>query len=73
MGSELVECYAGFRYPERPVALTWQGERLEIDQIVAEWRDPEGKHFRVVTLSGQLFDLYYIEMYDQWQINPIAP
>lgn len=73
MGSELVECYAGFCYPERPVALTWQSERLEIEQIMAEWRDPEGKHFRVLTSSGQLFDLCYIEMYDQWQVSLIAP
>ena len=38
---ELVECHSGFTYAERPVALTWEGQRLEITRILAEWHSPE--------------------------------
>ena len=27
---ELVECHSGFTYADKPVALTWEGRRLEI-------------------------------------------
>ena len=28
--TELVECHSGFSYAEKPVALTWEGQRLEV-------------------------------------------
>ena len=43
MGDELkdlVECHSGYEYAERPVALHWQGQRLEIESVEAEWRIP---------------------------------
>ena len=46
MGDELVECHSGYAYAERPVALVWEGERLEIEAVEAEWRIPGGKRFR---------------------------
>lgn len=44
-----VECYSGSQYAERPTALTWEGERLEITAIVKRWRRPEERCFRVRT------------------------
>ena len=79
MGS-LVECLSGFTYADRPVALTWQGRRLEIIAIRAEWRSPEGKHFRVSTKDGLEFELSYCETDqktpegtsgNQWQITQL--
>ena len=68
---ELVECHSGFSYADRPVALTWQGQRLEIIQILAEWRTPEKKLFRVRTTEGREFELAYSPATDEWQIkNP---
>jgi putative sterol carrier protein len=68
--SMLVECRSEHEYAERPVALTWEGQRLEISQIVARWRSPGEKRFRVRTADGRLFDLTYYEAADEWQINP---
>lgn len=70
MGDELVECHSGFAYAERPVALRWQDERLEIDLIEAQWRTPQGKYFRVRTQDGQIFVLCYAEQSDEWWIQP---
>ncbi|HQF63224.1 MAG TPA: hypothetical protein PLT26_12040 [Anaerolineaceae bacterium] len=69
--SDPVECHSGFEYAERPIALTWEGQRLEIAAIESTWRIPGGKCFRVSTANGQTFELFYGELYDEWRINPI--
>jgi len=66
-----VECHSGFEYAERPVALHWEGERLEITAIESQWRIPGGKGFRVRTRDERRFELFYGELYDEWRINPI--
>ncbi len=74
MGDELkdpVECHSGYEYAERPVALHWQGQRLEIEAVEAEWRIPGGHCFRVRTANGRKFELFYGELYDEWRINEL--
>ena len=53
--TRVVECHSGYTYAERPRAFTWEGERLDIETILAEWQTPESKHFRVITKQGQTF------------------
>ena len=67
--SELVECHSGFAYADRPLALTWEGRRLEITRILAEWRTPQENHFRVRTSDGREFELAYSQTMDEWQIK----
>jgi hypothetical protein len=67
--SDLVECHSGFEYAERPVALRWEDQRLEIQSVDAEWLIPGGKCFRVTTQDGRCFELFYGELYDEWRIN----
>ncbi len=74
MGNELntpVECHSGYAYAERPTALHWQGQRLEIIEIEAEWRAPGGRCFRVRTLGNHRFELIYNEKDDEWKINEL--
>ncbi len=68
----LVECHSDFVYAERPTTLIWQGERLEVESILAAWRIPEGRRFRVRTRNRLLFELTYREAEDEWQIQPIT-
>jgi hypothetical protein len=68
---ELVECHSGFTYADRPVALTWEGRRLEIARILTEWRAPERNHFRVRTTDGREFELVYNLAMDKWQIETL--
>ncbi|NMC79682.1 MAG: hypothetical protein GYA59_10015 [Chloroflexi bacterium] len=67
--NSLVECYSGCEYAERPTALIWQGERLEIAEILKQWRQPGERCFRVRTQDDRLFELAYDESLDQWRIN----
>lgn len=66
-----VECHSGYEYAERPTALRWEGQRLEIAEIQDQWRIPGGKCFRVRTEDDRVFELFYGELYDEWRINPL--
>ena len=67
--TEIVECHSGYEYGERPIALTWKGERLEVTTILDRWRIPGGKCFRVETRDEQVFEITYVELYDEWRIH----
>jgi hypothetical protein len=66
---ELVECHSDYEYAEKPVALTWKDQRLEISEIIERWRIPGAICFRVGTTDGQIFELFYGELYDEWRIH----
>jgi hypothetical protein len=67
--SDLVECHSDHEYAEKPLALTWKGQRLEIAGILSQWRIPGARCFRVSTQDGQIFELFYGELYDEWRIH----
>ena len=68
---DAVECRSDSEYAERPLAIFWQGRRMEIAEIVASWRGPDEKGFRIKTVEGTAFDLAYHEIPDEWHIQPI--
>jgi hypothetical protein len=65
--TDQVICRSDNEYAGRPVALYWQGQRLEVEKVLAQWRVPEGKCFRVSAL-GQVFELVYHDASDDWLI-----
>lgn len=65
----IVECHSGYEYAERPIALWWEGERLEVEAVEQQWRTPEGKWFRVRVVNGRVFRLRYLESEDEWNIQ----
>ncbi len=69
MTEELVECHSGFTYAERPIALRWEDQRLEIEEIEDMWRIPGGRRFRVRVQDGRIFELFYGELYDEWRVH----
>jgi hypothetical protein len=69
--SDPVECHSGYAYAERPIALHWEGRRLEVEQVEADGRIPAGRRFRVRTRDGRIFELLYAELSDEWRINPV--
>jgi hypothetical protein len=71
MAQALVECHSGYIYAERPIALRWEDQRLEITEILARWRIPGGHCFRVSVNDGRVFELFYGELYDEWRISLI--
>jgi hypothetical protein len=67
-----VECRSDYTYAQRPSALTWEGRRREVAEVLSEWRAPGGKSFRVRTVDGAVFGVTYVEQFDEWQIQLIG-
>jgi hypothetical protein len=65
----VVECQSGHTYAERPKAFYWEGVRFEIQRIAAQWRAPDGRHFKVITTQGRAFQLVYDQNKDVWKID----
>jgi len=70
--ADIVECYAGSVYPERPRAFYWEGARLEVEAVLSSWHIPQGRRFRVQTVDLQVFELVYHQAEDDWQITCIT-
>ena len=47
-----VHAYSGYRGEEEPRVLVMAGSRLEIDQVLRRWREPEGRYFEVLDRNG---------------------
>ena len=69
--NEIVECRSESTYAEKPVALVWDGARLEITDILSRWRSPDAIHFRVRASNRQDFELTYDEAADRWHIQSV--
>jgi len=69
--SEPVECRSDGDFAGRPLAIYWQGERLVVDKILASWRTPGKKCFRVTTLDEKAFECCYFEDKDTWTVIDI--
>jgi hypothetical protein len=73
--TDMVECHSGAAYAERPTALTWQGQRLIVAEILSQGLTPLAKWFRVRTTDGQVFELVYgqaagdCSSEHEWQIH----
>ncbi len=68
---DVVECLSDQEYADRPLAVSWQGKRHEIAEIVSRWRGPGEKGFHVRTEDGHVFELTYREVSDDWQVQPL--
>lgn len=68
---DIVECHSGYEYAERPTALHWRNEWLEIEAVEQQWRTPEGKCFRVRAANGMVFMLINDERSGEWRIDPV--
>jgi hypothetical protein len=67
---ELVECRSDWEYAQRPQAFTWQGQRLGVQQVISQFRTPDGTCFLISTFEADCFNLFYNEHLDQWIIQP---
>ena len=61
-----VGCYAGHRYPERPEWVELDGVRVDVTEIVSQWREPERLGFLVELRDRRRVLLYYDPNEDAW-------
>jgi hypothetical protein len=67
-----VECYAGYRGEQEPLAF-WLGERrLVVHRIVDRWFAPTQRWFKVDVDDGHLYVLRYDETTGDWELAAYA-
>ena len=49
-----VECHAGYRGSQHPVAVLLDGGRVRVAAVVRAWIEPEGRFFRVRLEDGRV-------------------
>jgi hypothetical protein len=67
----LVECRSDSDYAGRPLAIHWQEKRETVKAVLFSWRTPNGKRYRVESLSGKIFDCSYSEIDELWAVEEI--
>jgi hypothetical protein len=61
-----VEAHAGQRYPERPLRVELDGERIEVGSVDSEWREEDRLGYLVTLRDGKRMLLYYVPSEDLW-------
>ena len=63
-----VECYAGYRGEQEPLAF-WLGERrVSVNAVVDRWFGPTQRWFRVEADDGDMYVLRHDETGGDWEI-----
>ena len=71
MQDTLVECRSEYTYAQKPVRFLWQENWQAVESILGQWKSPESISFRVMTTTKVIFELYYLEDRDIWQVQSI--
>ena len=63
-----VECYAGFKGDERPVAFHEGARRVAVREIADVWYGPDHAYFKLVGDDGRLYLIRHDLEDDTWEI-----
>jgi hypothetical protein len=71
MTADRVEVRSDHDYTGRPLAFYWQEQRLEVSQVLVEYRTPQGYSYQVQTASSGIFRLDYDTNTQEWTVQPL--
>jgi hypothetical protein len=61
-----VACYAGYRYPERPVSFKLLERSFSVEEILDRWYGEDYFYFKVRADDQRIYLLNYDQYLDQW-------
>jgi len=64
-----VECYAGYRAEQEPIAFTLGERRLEVRAVLDRWVGPDYRYFRVAASDGNTYVLHHDEARGEWELG----
>ena len=67
-----VECYAGYRGNQEPLAFWFGARRLIVRDIVDRWFAPTQRWFKVEADDGQLYVLRQDEATAEWELAALT-
>jgi hypothetical protein len=63
-----VECYAGYKAAERPVAFRRGDRRVTVREIVDTWYGPDHTYFKLTADDGWLYLIRHDQETDAWEL-----
>ena len=63
-----VECHAGYRGEEQPRALSIDGQRLTVTEILDRWLAPDHRHFKLRASNGAVYIVRNDVAGDSWEL-----
>ena len=69
----VVKCYAGYRYPERPLAFQIRGRDYRVERIIDRWYGEETHYFKVLADDRRVYLLGYRPGQDVWTLSGMFP
>jgi hypothetical protein len=63
-----VECYAGHKAAERPVAFRQGGKRVAVGEILDTWRGPDHTYFKLRGDDRVLYVIRHDHETDGWEL-----
>ena len=67
-----VECYAGYRGEQEPVALRFGQRRCAVLSIVDRWFSPTQRWFKVEADDGQMYIVRHDETTGEWDLAAVT-
>jgi hypothetical protein len=61
-----VSCYAGYRYPERPVSFRLLDRTFVVEEVLDRWFGEDHLYFKVRADDHRVYLLKYDQAQDQW-------
>ncbi len=71
MAADQVEIRSDHDYIGRPLAFYWQDKRLEVDEVLAQSRTPNGYTISVRNNEAGTFELTYDSRTDEWSVRQL--
>ncbi len=71
MASARVECRSDHNYTGRPLAFYWRDQRLDVTEVLVQYRTPAGLSYQVQTDGSGIFKLDYDTTTDEWSVQPL--
>jgi hypothetical protein len=69
----VVECYAGYRYPERPLAFQIRDQNYRVERLVDRWYGEDTYYFKVLAHDHRVYLLGYRPGQDVWTLRGMFP
>lgn len=66
-----VEYHSGYSCCDHPSAIWWQGQRHLVKTIIAEWRTPVEKHYRLLVAEDLILKAVLNEKENLWKVERI--
>lgn len=66
-----VQCYSGYKADEKPISFVLDGNKLMVEKIIDQWRNPEFDYFKVMADDGKGYLLRNDTRSGEWSLENV--